>query len=417
MVPSISRYRARGKFTNTCPPIQNAIKYQTCAAPSWVDQGGPFGTIYTGVVETMQDVVTPKFERAREHGTIIMNPLIHSRLEATTVDGVGWHTKRNPANLSCAGVPQATEQRGVGPWFNHLMWALYSTTTSPVAYASIISNEEVNSLVTEISTKALAKRGGSENNLFESIAQYRQTLRLFGNPLKSLHKLLTSAEKMIGKSKSAAEVWLTIRYGVMPLIKDMTGIITGLEKKIGNMRVTTRARGEIMRSEIASLSYNSGVFVTPYGIQKTDSVIVRAMSLDEYFVSKAENIGFASKGLITVPWELIPYSFVADWFVNFGDYLNALVPLPALKNLGSCVTVYRARNTIYTCGASTPGVGYDLVQAPTGSCSVSSVLKIRTPSIQPGLIIKNDFRFTDAVRLADAVSLIVQRMGSIFGRR
>jgi len=441
MIVSLPRSRSQGVFINTCPQIQNYVKYSTCAETNFVTAGAPFGTIYTGESRKMTDIVTRGFQKRRAHGEIFMNPMSMEHSEASVQSGIGYHLKKI-APIVCSGINQYYETKAEGPWFNHLMWALHSNAVKPLAVGSVISDMELSDLQKEVSTKALAKRGASDNNLFESIAEYRQAISLLKNPLQSVSRLLAKADKAtvsIARSKSrsnndlliSASIpkgtgvaaatgvsagYLSIRYGLMPLIRDITGIIKGLEKKIGHMRISARAQGELSRSSTTSVIYNAGVFSHTYGIQTSDSVVVRALSLDEYFVSRAQNIGFASKGLITVPWELIPYSFVIDWFVNLGDYLNSLVPLPALKNLGSCLVTYRARQTLYTALGDT-SAAYTVVRPNVGSCFSSVVTKVRTPFLLPGLVVKSNFRFDEAVRVADAIALIVSRMGTVFGRR
>lgn len=412
-----SRVRTRGKFVNTCPQTQNQVRWSTgCSQPNWTNSGAPYGICYTGEDEVMYDTVTPRWNTRRAHGEIIMNSMQYTKREASIAGIEGNHFRTN-SPIVCSGATVYSEQRSLGAgWFPYVCY-LGSTAGAPLNVGSAISNSDVEDLISEVSTKALADRGNSQNNLFESIAEYRQTLSLLKNPLNSVHTVLSRASGVLKKGGDISSAYLIFRYGVMPLVKDVTGIIQGLEKKVGNMRVTTRASGSISQSGYVNKSFNAGAFVFNYGIQTSDSLVVRAMSLDEYFVSKTQNIGFASKGLVTLPWELIPYSFVFDWFVNLGDYIKALVPLPSLKNLGMCLTTYRARQSLYQSESCTAAGGYTMLLNPSGSCFSSVVQKSRTPSLVPKVIVKSDFRFDSAVRTADAVALIVQRMSSIFGKR
>jgi hypothetical protein len=367
----------------------------------------------------MNDFVTRRWTARRERGEIIMNPMTHTKDKCSIASGGVGPAWRQTNPYYCGPTPRWSEQDCEGEgWFAYVMYLSYVTPAAgPLPVGSAISVGDEIDLQKEVSTRCLANRGNSQNNLFESIAQYRQTFSLLSNPLRSVQALLSKTSKAMKRGQSIAEAYLVFRYGVMPLIRDITGVISGLEKKVGNMRVSTRARGELMRDQSSSFTYAFGAGVMTVKIQNIDSLIVRAMSLDEYFVSKAQNVGFASSGLFIVPWELIPYSFVADWFVNLGDYFKALIPLPSLKNLGMCLTTHRIRQTIYTSAGTTNAGTWTVTRPPSGSCSASKEVKSRVPSLTPNIVVKSDFRFHDAVRASDAVALIVQRMGTIFSRR
>jgi hypothetical protein len=201
----------------------------------------------------------------------------------------------------------------------------------------------------------------------------------------------------------------------MPFIKDVNTVVSGLKKKVGRQRVTTRASASDSRVERLSLASGSSPGnVVLYDKQSVEKVTIRAMSLDEYVVTAADNIGLATKGLITLPWELIPYSFVADWFVNFGDFLQALVPLPGVKQLGSCVVTERDRQTSYTATGSIPASGWTLIRPVTGQFLTRYLTRTRTALSDASIVIKSDFKFDEATRLADATALITQRMGRLF---
>jgi hypothetical protein len=367
----------------------------------------------------MRDIVVHAFSKRQAKGETFFNPM-DSRIHTVSIQaGNGPHLRKKDAVVCSPDLSVFYEVRSPGPWFLAVVNINHGfSPANPILPGGVISSSDIANLQVEISTKCLAKRGTSSNNLFESVAEYRKTLAMLRNPLKSFNRFFSKNEKAIRRLKSAADAWLQYRYGVRPLIKDIVGIFEGLEQKVGVMRVTTRAQGEISRNAESTHTYDAlpGVLLT-YGIQKTDVVKVRAMSLDEYFVSRSERIGFTGKGLLTVPWELVPYSFVADWFVNLGDYLNALVPLPSLKQLGSCLTTERIVQNIYSPLFTDCGPTYNVVGSVTGLLVSSVRTKVRSSLLPAGIVVRNDFRFEDATRLADSAALILQKMNSLFRKR
>lgn len=63
--------------------------------------------------------------------------------------------------------------------------------------------------------------------------------------------------------------------------------------------------------------------------------------------SRLKVLGQIGMNPITTAWEVIPLSFVADWFVNFGDYLTATTSSwsSMASQLAGCVAVRTATET------------------------------------------------------------------------
>lgn len=49
-------------------------------------------------------------------------------------------------------------------------------------------------------------------------------------------------------------------------------------------------------------------------------------------------LGIRARDIPATLWEIVPYSFVVDWFVNVGTWLNAVVPDPNVTVLGNWIT-------------------------------------------------------------------------------
>jgi hypothetical protein len=78
-----------------------------------------------------------------------------------------------------------------------------------------------------------------------------------------------------------------------------------------------------------------------YTFANTEDIQVRA-----YCHYKADMTYLPARdfGLTELPltaWELVPFSFVVDWFVNIGDWLEALTPKLGIKILSEGYTVKR----------------------------------------------------------------------------
>lgn len=409
-----TRVRTRGAF-KPYPVNITAFSSKFDCSGSTNQTANIADAIRTGVVETMHDFVTTAFEKRRAKGEVFFNPMNHTKQESIIINP-GNGEKMTKQTQSCSSPVLFEESWIDGPLLGRRLNAQVLGKPVPLS-TRIISEDDINKLKDEVSTKCLAQRGTSDSNLYESIAEYKQTLQLLRNPVGAMGKWLGKNERAITRAKGVGDAWLVYRYGIRPMISDIDGIIKGLKKKVGHQRTTTRSRGQISLSRVDSGTIVTGEPVTlTYSKQSDCTVLVRAMSLDEHVISLYENIGFTSKGLITLPWELVPYSFVADWFVNFGDFLKALVPLPSVHQLGNSLTTEVVETYTYV-GISSTRPGWTTNRNISGTFVSRLTTKSREPIRTPSVVIKSDFRFDDATRLADSVALIGQKMGSLFGKR
>lgn len=395
-------------------------RFPSCSdgiADRLVTNNGPYNK-FGGRLEVMHDVVTPGFSRMSRSGTVLMNPMQRTISEYTSYGSSLCKITEN--SVSCSGSQayiRTHEYRPTGyGWNMYAGWAdRILSPTSIIGPPSIIPGTDINSAVGEATTSCLAKRGSPGNNLWETVAEARKSTRLLGDLMRSATEVVGN-NSLVRRAKSASSAYLLLRYGLGPIIKDVESIKKGLLKKTGLARVTSRGKSDIERFQVTSreFSYNNIFYPT---IQDTisEEFRVRAMSLDELTADMWSNIGFTDKGLITLPWELIPYSFVVDWFVNIGDFLNALVPMFSVRQLGSCLVIEQRFSVLSTFTSSRGGSGYTVSTAPTGTCLWVHEVKRRIPNIGgPSIRIKADFGFDRLVRVADAVALAVQRLG---GRR
>lgn len=387
-------------------------------------ENGPSFPLYAGVEQTMQDVVVPSYRKRQKAGELFFNPM--SRVKEEWIVGsnhVDYEVKSNANSCNIEG------QKWKAVWYGRgsLMGRLTDTVTvqgKPVPQLkTLTSSADVNRMKTEASTSMLNKRGRQDSNLWETIAELDRTLAMIYPSTEKLSRLLKSAAyahrsgRYLGYAKDGIpNLWLAYRYGISPIVRDIQSVLQGLQKKVGKQRVTSRARVEHIQQDILMSSRQVGIMDISVANLVTHKTTVRAMGLDEADISLLERIGFTSKGLITLPWELKSYSFVADWFWNIGDLLGALVPAFGWNALGSCQTVTQYVENFYDIHGVTnlmPGA-YSITSSPQDGYKVIHESKTRSPVSAPGLVVKTDFGFSNITRVADAMALISQRFNRTF---
>jgi hypothetical protein len=376
----------------------------------------------------MDDYVTPHYHKRSQRGEVFFNPMKRTVVRSLSENGTERHVRRKVDTIACGSPPtnHRWEHRTVGSSttaycllaFGHNHDAL--AINSPLPIGSVFSGEELAAMQSEASTRVLAQRGTADSNLFESIAQMDQTASMLTGPLSFMDDYLKKKSTK-ALAAGAASGWLIYRYGLLPAIRDITQILESRHAPVGKRRKTSRAT--ISERKVAidikpTVDYGGW---TSNIMRKTEDVVeIRAMSLDEYYADSLTNAGFTAKGLMGLPWELIPFSFVADWFVNVGDFLYAHMPSFGYKQLGSCLVTTRDRQTTYSMldHYELPGSIWDIVTPPTGSVSGSVWERTRSSLSEPRLAVKTSFRLDNSTRITDAISLLTvvgSRMNLLFG--
>jgi len=122
--------------------------------------------------------------------------------------------------------------------------------------------------------------------------------------------------KQLDGSEMAATL-LAYRYGWEPLIKDVYEAAKYLEQQTQERQIRIRIRGPVQSSwlndPVAGASYS---YVTRKTVKRELRVVYTEM------LSKARSLGLTNPA--TIAWELIPYSFIIDWFIPIGQYIEEL---------------------------------------------------------------------------------------------
>lgn len=120
--------------------------------------------------------------------------------------------------------------------------------------------------------------------------------------------------------------WLELQYGWKPLYND----IHGAAKAMANAAVEKQYQPTIRAA--------SGDFRV-YAVKTTDVEATHKITAKAWVRYRVKNdliragntLGLLNPAAIA--WELVPFSFVADWFVNIGDYITELTTFAGLEVL------------------------------------------------------------------------------------
>lgn len=403
--PYISRTRTKGKWT-PAPTFYEQESDYSCSSVGRRNTGATISGVKTGTYEAMHDVVIRDYFKRRAKGEVFFNLMDKSLESVTSQGGIGAITEAYA--MSCTSPVRYRRLYWDSDEFQYQAAKACGLSGAVKTDYQLFTTSELDDMRFEVSTRVAGQRGKSEQNLYESLAEYKQTLGMYNSAMNNLGDIL----KDIGfkKARAAANAYLLYRYGVRPLVQDIYSIAKSLNTKAERVRETTRASVSQSRYYNKVVNNIGGSHNVDVAISVNEHVVVRGMSLDEFAMTQTYKAGLSAKGLLTTPWELIPYSFVIDWFLNVGDYISSLIPTPSFTRLGSMLVLDRTVTSQYSCAGTTGNATWMLIRPVSGGITATYKYKARGPLWVPNIVVKSDFRFNDFTRLFDALSLAMQKV-------
>jgi hypothetical protein len=171
-----------------------------------------------------------------------------------------------------------------------------------------------------------------------SLGEYGETLRMLRRPAQALwnglFSYLSSARRRVRKVKkkhrrhALHDYWLEYNYGWAPLVSDIEGAVATLREQ-PDFKFAKVNAGHTANFASSCSTGSSTVEKLVFRYEQQDSIDVSVRCYGEVKVALGSPAGYLSRwGLeaeqfIPTVWELIPYSFVADYFSNIGDILQA----------------------------------------------------------------------------------------------
>lgn len=411
------------------------------------DRPGPL----VGYEEIMIDTVTPQWsKKVRDRASkekmkdsYVVNPLTFTRYTCITGGTSGRTSLIKPVACSNGTQPPVTGQSWLdGDAFSYLMRLEFADVSglivvSPPQY----TDAEVDEVIAEACTGVTAAVRAGESACLEDLAELHQTYQMLRHPLQSTAQFIGSLKSIPWKRwkpppsvwkwyyqrirrggnalfQYGSTMWLTYRYGARPLMHSLQSLVSALTTERRSDITTARAQARRKRERTEDIVRTVGKFKYTVRRHTVEEIRVRAFSVDQYKASFSTDLGLLPDQIPVTLWNLITCSFVVDWFLNIGDYINALVPRAGVSNLASGYTVERTVIDTYqmtTCVIADAWKDtYKLDKGITGTMVVSQLRKTRVPGLKdPKLLLKADFGFSKDTRVADAVALLYQKVGQL----
>lgn len=256
-------------------------------------------------------------------------------------------------------------------WFETIWSGAISTAnggsyfTDPlVLLASSMPPIDVQSVQSLARERFLLESKDQKVNLVQAFAERRQTARLMENTIYRIVGAINSLKRgdLIGAAaalgtsvsgrqakrfakdrkadpqKAVADWWLELQYGWKPLLSDVVGSAELLAQK--NIR-EVRNRVSKSASKSNSIFSDSGIASFPRKKWRISRRVT--CKYVAYYSTSEVNHTLAQVGItnpLYIAWELVPWSFVVDWFIPIGNYINSLDATNGLTFEKGCLTTF-----------------------------------------------------------------------------
>lgn len=331
---------------------------------------------------TKVSVNTPNFLSLKRRGRL---PINNYSMSYTEIQDAGCYQDFNDPRTP----DQATYE--TGPYLAYLGVGSFGNAVPAMGGNPSVDNRAV--------SKLMAIGGNKGNGVAQNLAQISQNLNLVtstatkiynsvralkrGNMSGAINALtggkvatpagtkfrmggnlskLSAKQRSLSGSKALAENWLALQYGWKPLLQDLHDSFESIARlKLGNIHPQV-ARATAYAFEVSTYDLNLNTAYKP----KTGTCVMTREWTTRYglrYVIDDHLTSFLAQSGITNPialgWELVPFSFVVDWFLPIGPYLDSLQAWNGLSFVSGWVSQTRHQETFYNCYYSGPQYAAD----------------------------------------------------------
>jgi hypothetical protein len=241
---------------------------------------------------------------------------------------------------------------------------------------------------------------------FKQLAQFTRAVRRL-DPVAAGKALGLSKENWLPRRrnmKDASGLWLEYHFGWEPLVKDIGDAITVL----GERKFPTLVKGRGNSDRNVSNDVND--FQKHILDRWTENYFVHVqatVSVTDPLLSQLNQLGFVNP--LSVAWDLVPFSFVVDWFSNIGQILEAATDFVGFGVKDAFVTDYGYTKRIYSWNYK-----FDSLVIYNRSSETTEMRTLRRPGAIPipDLIVK-PFHGFSVSRAATSCSLLLQQLSHV----
>jgi hypothetical protein len=155
--------------------------------------------------------------------------------------------------------------------------------------------------------------------------------------IKNVERLQRQAKRILKRKYNTVDgkahsLWLEAQYGWKPMLSDVHGAVTELMERDSRFQDRYTATCSAKDDQLVT-SYSEPALTTGFAALQVDKCQMQTRTrfrcyarfdwvLVNPMLASASELGLTNP--LEVAWELVPFSFVADWFVPLGTYLSSM---------------------------------------------------------------------------------------------
>lgn len=275
-------------------------------------------------------------------------------------------------------------------------------------------------------TKALLKLREGSVNLGTALAESRacgdHLARTVNKIARAVNDFRRKNPKKVwdrikrGGAHNASSSWLELQYGWTPLMNDIVGSAIAVDEAwsdpLADTSISVNGREYEERDIFIEPNPDNPRILGWRGTEKVCSQTILQYRLDNDFY-----VMFSSLGLVNpaeIAWELVPYSFVVDWFLPMGDWFSAMSADFGWRWQQGCSTQFtRMQARTLMSGKNTflqgPRLWRVLPNGSPGYATGARMYRVRyVQSPIPRVVLKNPLAPLSLPRVASGLSLLAE---------
>jgi hypothetical protein len=259
--------------------------------------------------------------------------------------------------------------------------------------------------------QAFAERAQTAGLVADALVRLAATYRAFRNKnFRQIRRMYFADGGVRGVRRRFLQDWLAFQYGVKPLLSDIYGAVEALDKTPYDEYIVTvkAAAKQSLSGKVDWHKPGTDDHMSHYRhvVGGFHSSRVRIDVVPENgALATAAALGFTNPVLLA--WELLPFSFVADWAYPLGNYFSQMDALAGWRVKGYSQSNFTKLDSVVTGLSFTQSTGYPTVQDWTGQWRYTKLSRTAGTSVPFATLpsVKNPISTT---HLMNALALLTE---------